>query len=166
MIPLVGGFKGMVDGQGRVSYPSQFREALKQEEHPTLIAMKGPERTIKLFPLSSWKRVKPRVSHEEFQTLRLARNYTRAAYQGMELVVPDGAGRIQLSAELREHAAIGREYVLFKGLNDFVEVWSEKRHRAYMDALAVTAGSIDEMAAELAQLRERKRRQKAETVEE
>lgn len=146
MLPYLGEGKSQPDGQWRVIVPAGFRAILKQEETPALVAMKGLERTITLFPYSAWERLRPQIRLADFRADREARFYQRSIYRGMEVLVPDAQGRIQLSPTLREHANITKEHVVFLGLGEFIELWSESKLELYLQSGAEFGASMEELA--------------------
>ncbi len=111
-----------------------------------MVAMKGLDRTIMLFPLSSWEKLRPQIRLADFRADREARLYQRTIYRGMEIVTPDSQGRIQLSPALREHAQIGKEPVVFLGLGEWIELWPEGKLERYGEYNREFGGSIEEMA--------------------
>lgn len=146
MLPYLGEGKSQPDGQGRVIVPASFRAILKQEESPALVAMKGLDQTVTLFPFSAWERLRPQIRLSDFRADREARYYQRSIYRGMEVVVPDSQGRIQLSAALREYANIDKEPVVFLGLGEWIELWPEGRLERYVQSGAEFGASLEELA--------------------
>ena len=147
MIPCLGEFRHTCDEQGRINIPSRFRELLKQEESQHLVIMKGFDRCVALYPLSAWKAFHPRLNQEDFRTKSKARYFKRDLFRGADVQIPDTQGRIQLTKELRAHAGISKNVVIY-GTGDWLEIWSEPVFDTYLAAGEVMGGTLEENALE------------------
>lgn len=122
MYAFSGWFEHTVDGKGRVSIPSSFRDKLSSNHEETLFAtrsLSGP--CIEIFPASEWQRLLERVgslSQSEPAVIQFRRRFISAA---AELNV-DRSGRVLLPQGLRGQLGIGRE-VMIAGNIEKLEVW-------------------------------------------
>lgn len=141
----VGEYRYTVDAQGRVSLPAKLREILAQEESSSLMAMKWFEDCIALLPASTWSEFRPQLAHDDFKREREARYFKRNAYRGMDYVVPDSQGRILLNKDLRTHAGIESEIVIY-GVGEWIECWDAKAFDTYMSDGRRYYGPQEELA--------------------
>jgi len=149
----VGEYRYTVDAQGRVSLPAKLREILAQEESSSLMAMKWFDDCIALLPASTWNDFRPQLAHDDFKLERDARFFKRTAYRGMDYVVPDNQGRILLNKDLRAHAGIDGEVVIF-GVGEWIECWDAKSFDSYMTEGRRFCGSQEELAKKYMRPRE------------
>ncbi len=50
-----GSFRSTLDSKGRINFPAKIRKNLREEDSDTLILIRGSEKCIAMFPLSSWQ---------------------------------------------------------------------------------------------------------------
>jgi len=141
----VGEYRYTADPQGRVSLPAKLLKLLAQESSTSLMAMKWFEKCIALMPAATWETFRPQLEHDVYQRDREARFFKRNAFRGMDYVVPDAQGRILLNKDLRAHAGIESDVVIY-GVGDWIECWDAKAFDAYMDGGATFYGEQEELA--------------------
>ncbi len=142
----VGEYRYTADAQGRISLPAKLREILAQEDSSSLMAMKWFDGCVALLPPTTWNEFRPQLAHEEYKADRGARYFKRSAYNGMDVVVPDNQGRILLNKDLRAHAGIESDVVIY-GVGEWVECWDAKRFDEYMAGCKIAFGSHEELAS-------------------
>ncbi len=135
-----GSFKSTVDAKGRINFPAKFRKNLTEEDEDTLILIRGTERCIGMYPLSSWNRtieaIKSKVDNErEFGIVS-----RRLMYQATEQKI-DKQGRLNLSSNLIEYAGLDGE-VLVVGYEHKVEVWDPENYQDFVEATTVDFAKI------------------------
>jgi MraZ protein len=141
----VGEYRYSADGQGRISLPAKLREILAQEESSSLMAMKWFDGCIALMPAKTWDEFRPQLAHDIFKAEREARFFKRSAYRGMDFVVPDSQGRVLLNKDLRAHAGIESDVVIY-GVGEWIECWDAKTFDSYMAGGERFYGSQEELA--------------------
>lgn len=115
---FLGEFSHTLDGKGRLTIPSKFRERLDAG----LVVTRSPmERCLFVFPMNEWERIAAKVSELPLADPRSAQ-LRRAFFSAAEDLTLDKQGRILLSQRLRDHAQIDSEIVV-AGVNTFVELW-------------------------------------------
>jgi MraZ protein len=141
----VGEYRFTVDPQGRVTLPTKLLKLLGQETNSSLMAMKWFENCIALMPAATWETYRPHFADDLYQRDRAARFFKRSAFRGMDFVVPDNQGRILLNKDLRAHAGIESDVVIY-GVGDWIECWSAKKFDEYMQGGAKFYGDQEELA--------------------
>ncbi len=135
---FMGQYNYTVDAKGRVFVPSRFREALGDR----FVATMGLDGCLFLYPNEQWEKFA-----EQLRTLpgtKEARQLQRYFFAGAAELEMDKQGRILLPANLRERAALERD-VIFVGVLDKIELWSEERWKSN------TLEDMDEAAEKMAQ---------------
>ncbi len=139
-----------LDAKGRLAIPARYREALQATAaepaaHATgersLVLTVDPSRCLLLYPRAAWEPIQARLmSLSSFN--EPIRRLQRLLVGHADDVDLDGAGRILVSAELRQYAGLGHRVVLVGQGNKF-ELWDEPRW------LEQTAQAITFSAGEL-----------------
>jgi MraZ protein len=113
-----------LDGKGRITVPSRWRELLDTNFKGQLVVAKNPDGCLSLYPLPVW---------EQFETalLNLPQEYEawRRFFVGdaTELEI-DSASRVLIPPELRAWAGLEKE-VKFMGVGAHLELWDLARHQ-------------------------------------
>src|SRR6266567_2997423 len=125
---FLGTYRHSVDAKGRVAIPARFREQLPSG---TVIS-KGAEGCLQVYPPQEWA-----------QERRLARMMFGAARE-CEF---DAQGRIVLSADQRQYAAItGIAWIV--GVNNLIEIWNDEGWRRIGEATPEEYTRIQDQVAE------------------
>jgi len=127
-----GQYRRGLDKKGRVILPARFREMLGDER---IFLTKGIEKHLLLMPQDEYER-RSRQMEKLSQTSSKARRFKRRFFANTEEVKPDGMGRINIPAFLREYAGLTGE-IVFAGVNSHIEIWDAeawKRHEEELDA--------------------------------
>lgn len=135
-----GSYKSTVDSKGRINFPARFRKNLAEEDEDTLILIRGSEKCIAMYPLTSWNRqidfIKSKVANErEFAIVS-----RRLMFQATEQKV-DKQGRLNLSSNLIEYAHLDGE-TLIVGYENKIEVWSPQRYQDFVEATEMDFAKI------------------------
>lgn len=145
-----GRYEHSIDGKGRTSLPSRFRDVLIATGDARIVLTSGLEPCLVAYPHAEW------ISFEE----RLAKLPQFDASVGMlRRVYVSGAvecevdklGRVLIPAALRKHAGLGRE-VLWAGMGSHVELWDRARHEALREEVLGDPAKREAMARRLAEL--------------
>jgi MraZ protein len=106
------------DDKGRLTIPAKLREL----PETGAVVVQGLDRNLMVLPPDVFQ-----ILYDRLMAMSLtdpAARQLRHIILGNALpVVPDGAGRILLSSNLREYAAL-KDNVVFVGQGDYFEIWS------------------------------------------
>ena len=145
-----GRYEHTVDGKGRTSLPARFREVLAGLGETRVVITTSLDPCLVAYPMREWEAFEERLSRlpsfDESVTA-LKRMYVSGAVE-CDL---DKLGRLQLTADLREHAGLTRD-VTWAGMGKNVELWDSARFAALKQATRDDAEVRKEMAKRLAEL--------------
>jgi len=141
-----GRYEHSIDGKGRLSIPSRFREALSRRRQKVLI-LTHFDSCVAAYPLDEWRQLEERIRKQS--TLQKdIRAFLRLFYSGAMETAVDGQGRILIPPPLREKAGLARE-VMIVGVLNKIEIWSKARWEEFLAGSPVT---FEDVAARLADL--------------
>ena len=141
-----GRYEHSIDGKGRLSIPSRFREALARRRQKVLI-LTHFDSCVAAYPLDEWRQLEERIRKQS--TLQKdIRAFLRLFYSGATETAVDGQGRILIPPPLREKAGLARE-VMIVGVLNKIEIWSKARWEEFLAGSPVT---FEDVAARLAAL--------------
>ncbi len=141
-----GRYEHSIDGKGRLSIPSRFREALARRRQKVLI-LTHFDSCVVAYPLDEWRQLEERIRKQS--TLQKdIRAFLRLFYSGATETAVDGQGRILIPPPLREKAGLARE-VMIVGVLNKIEIWSKARWEEFLAGSPVT---FEDVAARLADL--------------
>ncbi len=124
---FTGEYQHTLDGKGRVIIPSRLRDGLGDR----FVVTRGLDQCLFVYPNSEWVRLEQKLKQLPF-TKSDSRAFTRLFFSGAMEVEADKQGRILIPNNLREYAGIEKE-VMFIGVSNRVEVWSEEAWKGYFD---------------------------------
>nr|WP_320057257.1 division/cell wall cluster transcriptional repressor MraZ [uncultured Bacteroides sp.] len=137
MIRFLGNIEAKADAKGRLFIPVQFRRQLQLTSEERLIMRKDVfQNCLVLYPESVW--------NEELNELRLKLNKWNPNHQNVfrqfvsdvEIITPDGNGRILLPKRYLQMAGIQAD-VRFIGIDNKIEIWAkEKTEQPFMSSEA------------------------------
>jgi len=108
-----------LDAKGRMSIPTRYRDALLAEDEGRLTLTRHPDGCLLLYPRSVWE-----IKREQIAAMPMsARAFQRLLLGNAHDVEMDSAGRILVTAELRQAATLQREAMLL-GLGGHFEIWN------------------------------------------
>jgi MraZ protein len=125
-----GEYECKLDTKGRLALPAKLKSALPMNSEGTLVAVRGFEPCLTLYPFPEWKYLFEKVSAlNEFNAeyRQFQRNFLRGS---MELEI-DAAGRILLPKYLLKHAGIENDAVTV-GVGNRIEVWQPETYEKYL----------------------------------
>jgi len=134
---LIGEFTHSIDEKGRVSLPSKF----KTEMGSRVILSRGMDKTISVYTESSWKDLNEKMSQLSI-TKEADRKFKRFMLSGEEFDL-DKQGRIRVPDFLQDYAGIEKKLV-WVGLGDKAEIWSEDKWNSYISETAENVEGIAE----------------------
>lgn len=118
-----------LDAKGRMSIPTRYRDPLISEQEGRLTLTRHPDGCLLLYPRTVWE-----TKREQIAALPMsARAFQRLLLGSAHDVEMDSAGRILITAELRQAANLEREAMLL-GMGGHFEIWNppelEERQQA------------------------------------
>jgi len=122
---FTGEYQHTLDGKGRVIIPSRLRDGLGER----FVVTRGLDQCLFVYPSSEWVRLEQKLKQLPF-TKRDSRAFSRLFFSGAMEVETDRQGRVLIPQNLREYAGIEKD-VMFIGVSNRVEVWSEEAWRNY-----------------------------------
>ncbi|QEH08313.1 division/cell wall cluster transcriptional repressor MraZ [Histophilus somni] len=121
-----------LDSKGRIAIPTRYRpEILEINQGQMVCTVDIRQPCLLLYPLNQWEIIEHKLSKlsnfnpEERSLQRVMLGYATEC----EL---DSAGRILISAPLRQHAKLEKSIMLVGQLNKF-EIWSESEWQAQIE---------------------------------
>jgi MraZ protein len=111
-----------LDGKGRVSIPARHRDALTASCDGRLTLTRHPDGCLLVYPRPTWEMRRQQIAELPFAARALQRLLLGSAID-VEL---DSAGRILVSAELRDAVGLGRDVMLL-GMGAHFELWDVDR---------------------------------------
>lgn len=110
-----------LDAKGRMAVPTRLREPLTQGGTVGVVLTAHPHGCLLLYPAPAWEPVRAQVM--TFPSTNLEASLWKRLLVGFaEELVPDGAGRLLISPELRSYARIDKR-VMCVGQGTHFEVW-------------------------------------------
>ncbi|MCH8244525.1 division/cell wall cluster transcriptional repressor MraZ [Patescibacteria group bacterium] len=122
---LIGEYRHSIDEKKRLAIPSKFRKELGNGA----VITKGLDNCLVIYPVKSWKEKSEKLAKLP-EASKEARGYTRTILAGAAPAEFDRLGRIVIPEYLKEYAKI-KKNVVITGLNNRLEVWSEKLWNIY-----------------------------------
>jgi MraZ protein len=116
-------FDHTIDDKGRLSFPSRFRDVLRQYQSEVLIAIPW-DNHLRVYPLSEWENLENKLkTGESGQSEDVDKIIRYFESESCECVL-DKQGRILLPPALRAELGLKRDIVLI-GMIDRVELWDK-----------------------------------------
>lgn len=124
---LTGEYRAALDEKGRLLVPTKLRSKIQSE---VVLLTKGIDQCLWLFSQEKWevfsKTIQESVGMFNSRDLMIQRRIIGSA---MELEF-DRAGRIGITALLREHAGLTKDCVVV-GIRNYLEIWDQSAYMAY-----------------------------------
>lgn len=114
-----------LDGKGRITVPSRWRDVLMATVQGQMVVAKNPDGCLSLYPLPVWETFENSVLSLATENDAWRRFFIGSATE-VEL---DSAARVLIPPELREWAGLV-EKVKFMGVGSHFELWDSARHEA------------------------------------
>jgi MraZ protein len=120
-----GTYRPRLDDKGRLFLPAKFREPMGDG----LVITRGQDRSIDVRTRADFASFTEKFKHASQTDARL-RGYGRMLFALASEQSLDKQGRITVTPELREYAALDRECVVI-GIYDRIEIWEPQAWAAY-----------------------------------
>jgi MraZ protein len=130
-----------LDGKGRLTIPTRYRDMLLAHCAGQLVLTADADGCLLLYPQPEWQPIR-----EKLMKLSSFDPRTRALQRFLvgyaEDVVMDAAGRVLVSATLRDYAKLDK-HVMLVGQGNKFELWDEARWQALHEKMAgFSAGDL------------------------
>ena len=145
-----GQYEHAIDGKGRTSVPSRFREVLGADGDSRLVITTGLDPCLVAYPMAEWALFEERLSalpRFDPSVAMIRRIYVSGAVE----VEVDKLGRALIPAALRDYAGLTRN-ALWAGMGKHLELWAKERFDALRASVLSDAEQRVEMARRLAEL--------------
>lgn len=145
-----GRFKHAIDGKGRTSVPSRFRDALASRGDTCLAITTSMDRCLVAYTPEAWRTFEERLARESgFEPALVA--LRRIYLSGVEYCDIDKMGRVLLTANLRDHAGLSKD-VVWAGMGDKLELWDAAAFEDIRAQIVNDPATHQSMMARLAEL--------------
>lgn len=118
---IIGEYTHSLDEKKRISLPAKFRKEIGKN----IVVTRGLDSCLYMYPQEQWKRIVTEVEELGIGG-RDKRKLNRYFIGGAQEIQVDSIGRILIPEHLRVFAEL-KSKVVFIGLSNRVEVWSESR---------------------------------------
>ena len=126
-----------LDGKGRLSVPTRYREVLGAVANSQLTITRHPHGCLLVFPRPEWETFRSRIA-----SLPMDAQWWKRIFLGNAMDVEmDGTGRVLISPELRQAAGISKDTMLL-GMGHHFELWDKATYEA-QEAQAMQADMPD-----------------------
>ena len=114
-----------LDGKGRLSVPTRYREVLGAVANSQLTITRHPHGCLLVFPRPEWETFRARIA-----SLPMDAQWWKRIFMGNAMDVDmDGTGRVLISPELRSAAGIQKDTMLL-GMGNHFELWDRASYDA------------------------------------
>jgi MraZ protein len=140
---FIGEYTHTIDDKKRISLPSKFKKELGTK----VVVTRGLDNCLFLFPYKTWEAISKETAKLGMMQSD-TRGFTRFMFSGASEIDIDSTGRILIPDYLKEFGDL-KNSVVFTGVHDRIEIWNEKRWKAYtkrieseVDMMAEKLGSV------------------------
>ena len=118
---FIGEYQYSLDSKGRINIPAKFRQSLSKDNDNTLVATRGQDPCIWIYPIKEWKKIE-----DELRKLSsisgIHRTFVRQIARSATPSTCDKQGRITISPSLLSYASLKKE-TLILGMINKIEIW-------------------------------------------
>lgn len=117
-----GRYEHLIDGKGRLSIPSRFRDTLN-ERYDSRLVVTTYDNCLIAYPFAEWQKLEDKIATlPEFK--KDTKAFLRFFYSSATDCAIDRLGRILIPQTLRDYAKLEKEVVLI-GAFRHMELWSK-----------------------------------------
>ncbi|MBD5430048.1 division/cell wall cluster transcriptional repressor MraZ [Lactobacillus sp.] len=135
---FMGEYHHNLDSKGRLIIPAKFRDQIGK----LIVFTRGMEGCIFGYPISEWQKIETKLAQLPLNK-KNARNFMRIFYSGAMETEFDRQGRINLTATLKEYAALKHECIII-GVSNRIEIWSAERWQKFSEQASEDYNDIAE----------------------
>ncbi len=140
---FIGEYQASIDEKGRTAVPVKFRSLLKKK----VVVTRGLDQSLFLYNLDEWKKLAEKLASLPISTSN-TRAFSRLMLAGAMDVEVDKQGRITLPGYLKDFAKMSKR-IIFAGLYNRVEIWSEELWNIYKEQTEKDSNKIAEQLGSL-----------------
>jgi MraZ protein len=140
---FIGEYQATIDEKGRISVPAKFRTQLNSK----VVVTRGLDNSLFLYGLDEWEKLAEKLASLPISTAN-TRAFSRLMLAGAMDCEVDKQGRIMLPGYLKEFAKIDKK-IIFAGLYNRIEVWSEELWNTYKAQTERESNNIAEQLGSL-----------------
>lgn len=126
---LIGEYTHTLDEKNRMSLPVKFRKELGR----VVVLAPGLDNCLSLFTLKEWQKISDKLS-DGSMIASDNRSFSRFMFGQAVSTDIDANGRILIPENLKNRSALGSKVVVI-GVQNRVEIWSEKAWSTYKNAV-------------------------------
>ena len=144
---LLGVQDATIDGKGRLSIPTKFRDALSSFDSPVLYTTLKTRSHLLLYPEPHWRSL---ISDElpKMQESPVLRGIGKLMQNNVEKLTPDASWRVLIPPRLRELLNFDDKDVVVVGSTNRLEVWSRSEwNRQTADILDIDPADLENALA-------------------
>jgi MraZ protein len=145
-----GATKLNLDDKGRMVMPTRHRERLRELAEGRVVVTIDRDQCLLIYPQPEWEVIERKLMALPTLHAQSRRLQRLMVGHATELQL-DGHGRLLLSPELREFAALGRQAMLIGQGNRF-ELWEEARWQERRDFWLKSEAASGDLSSELESL--------------
>ncbi|MDQ3089612.1 MAG: division/cell wall cluster transcriptional repressor MraZ [bacterium] len=135
---FIGEYTHTADDKKRISLPAKFRKELGGK----IVVTRGLDNCLFLFTKKVWTNIANKTSKLGMMQAD-TRGFTRFLFSGASEIEVDSAGRILIPDYLGTFARLETK-IVFAGVHDRIEIWSESRWNNYKKRIETEAESMAE----------------------
>lgn len=139
---LLGEFKHNLDSKNRLAIPAKLR--LELGEKPVLA--KGLDSCLFIYPRRDWELFMEKLNKLPLSQKK-ARSFKRFILSGASEIEIDDMGRVLIPEPLKKYAKLEKSIIVI-GVQDRIELWSEKIWNQYITEAEKESGDLAEGLAE------------------
>lgn len=128
MARFVGTYTPKLDDKGRLTLPAKFRDSLAGG----VMVTRSQDRSLSVYRVDEFDVIAEKAVQASSNDPE-ARAFIRYYFAGADEQRLDAQGRVNLSAEHRDYAALTKECVVI-GMYDHLEIWDAQQWREYQTA--------------------------------
>lgn len=124
---MMGEYHHNIDEKGRLIIPSKFRYELGNK----FVVTRGLDKCLFVYSMEEWNKMVEKLRELSF-TKKDARSFMRMFLSGATECELDKNGRVNIVNNLIDYANLEKECVII-GVNDRLEIWSEKEFNNFFN---------------------------------
>lgn len=140
---LIGQYRHSIDDKNRISLPVKFRKEVGRK----VVLTHGLDNCLFLYPIREWQKISEKLANLSMGQAD-TRGFNRFLLAGASEVDVDSSGRLLLPEHLKAFAKLG-EKVVFAGVHNRIELWSEPRWNEYQRRIEGQADALAEKLGEI-----------------
>lgn len=142
---LIGEYIHAIDDKNRLSLPIKFRKELGKK----IVITPGLDGCLFAFSVKEWERIAEGLTNGESSMLQSDnRGFNRRMFGGAVEAEIDSVGRILVPEFLKSLASL-KDKVAIVGIQNRLEIWSEKNWREYRGVIEKKADALAEKLGQI-----------------